>query len=171
MRSARCGCGATTAMAAMTMATLTAPSHISAPTAQLPSALQENDCLILPAQSELQLLMILSNVECCVLSIGLCGSNGDLVLACRGCQLMSLEKGIPVQQWYRGPQFSSVMSGFITGKGPSTTPPLYYRTPWRRELRYFHAVSPRQQNNQLQEGEIVQYTIFALPLDLTRHGR
>ncbi|BDA50039.1 probable glycosyltransferase 2 [Coccomyxa sp. Obi] len=46
-----------------------------------------------------------------------CDDNGnfDGTFPYRGCQLMSLEKGIPVQQWYRGPQFSSVMSGFITG--------------------------------------------------------
>lgn len=29
---------------------------------------------------------------------------------------MELEKGYPVQTWYRGPQFSSVSSGFITGR-------------------------------------------------------
>lgn len=39
----------------------------------------------------------------------------------RGCELMELAKGVPLQQWDRGPQFSSVATGFITGaKHPVT---------------------------------------------------
>ena len=33
----------------------------------------------------------------------------------RGCELAALRRGVPVQQWDRGPQFSSVATGFITG--------------------------------------------------------
>ena len=39
----------------------------------------------------------------------------------RGCELVALRKGVPVQQWDRGPQFSSIASGFITG-APSAPP-------------------------------------------------
>ena len=33
----------------------------------------------------------------------------------RGCGLAAMPRGVPVQQWERGPLYSSISSGFVTG--------------------------------------------------------
>ena len=36
----------------------------------------------------------------------------------RGCELAAMPRGVPVQQWERGPLYSSISSGFVTGARP-----------------------------------------------------
>ena len=58
---------------------------------------------------------------------------------------MALAKGVPVQQWFRGPQFSSVATGFITGACRACIPaaaqavPAVQRPPGNPPICLVHA--------------------------------
>ena len=50
-----------------------------------------------------------------------CDDAGDFstgVYPYHGCQLMQLPRDVEPQNWDRGPMFSSIQSGYITGEDP-----------------------------------------------------
>ena len=50
-----------------------------------------------------------------------CDEGGDFNVRYpyRGCELAHMPSHVPVQQWERGPLYSSISSGFITGVSSS----------------------------------------------------
>lgn len=71
--------------------------------------------------------IIISNLPCrcefwvwCDFKKG-CDDAGDFstgVYPYHGCQLMQLPRDVEPQNWDRGPMFSSIQSGYITGEDP-----------------------------------------------------